>query len=278
VAAVALFTLGVPDWGEVDWGEVAGQERERIEQTFDVGDAPSLQIDNFSGSVTVRAGEGDTIQVVATKRVRRRSDLERIKIDIDERGGGLVIKTTKPRSLMSASVELEITTPAGTRLDAHTGSGSVTVQGLNGDARLDTGSGSVDVHDLSGDVEIDTGSGSVKIEDVTGEIDAHSGSGSIDVRGARGLVRLRTGSGNIEYQGTPQGDCRFETGSGRITLMLPADLNMEVDLDTNSGDIDVDFDVDGRVTKRKVEGDIGDGSEGSIYAHTGSGSIDLIRR
>ena len=272
-AAVIWFTGGA-----FDWGGVASYERERTEQTFDLGDTPSLEIDNFAGSVTVRAGESDTIQVVATKQAWRRSNLERIEIDMEERGSGLVITTRKPRSLSDASVKLEITAPAGTHLDAYTGSGSMSVQGLSGDAKLDTASGSVDVRDLSGNVEVDTASGSVDIVDVTGEIDAHTASGSIDVRGAMGQVRLGTGSGSIEYQGTPQGDCRFETGSGGITLKLPADLNMEVDLDTGSGDIDVDFAVDGRATKQKVKGVIGDGSQGSIFAHTGSGSIDLIRR
>jgi hypothetical protein len=273
VAAVVWFT-GV----SFDWGGVTSYERGRIEQTFDLGDAPSLEIDNFAGSVTVRAGTDGTIRVVATKQARLRSSLERIEIDMDERGDGLEIRTRKPPGLSTASVKLEITAPAGTRLDVYTASGSMSVQGLSGDVKLEAASGSVDVRDLSGDVEVDTASGSVEIVDVTGRIDAHASSGSIDARGAMGQVQLATGSGSIEYQGTPQGDCRFVTGSGRITLMLPAELNMEVELDTGSGDIDVDFDVDGQVTRREVKGVIGDGSQGSIYAHTGSGSIDLIRR
>jgi hypothetical protein len=274
IVAVAAWLTG----GAFDWGGVAGYETESIERTFEVGRAPSLEIDNFAGSVTVRPGEDDTIHVVATKRARSKSLLERIEVDMDERGDGLVIKTDRPRTLSSASVKLEITAPAGTDLDAHTGSGSIDVEGLSGDVKLDTGSGSVDARDLSGDLEVDTGSGSVDLIDVTGEIDVHTGSGSIEVQGGTGLVRLDTGSGSIEYQGTPEGDCRFETGSGRIRLTLPADLNMEVDLDTGSGDIDVEFDVAGRVTRRDVDGKIGDGSQGSIYGHTGSGSIDLIRR
>jgi hypothetical protein len=53
---------------------------------------------------------------------------------------------------------------------------------------------------------------------------------------------------------------------------------MEVDVGTGSGNIDVDFKVDGRVTGREARGTIGDGSDGSIYAHTGSGTVRLIRR
>jgi DUF4097 and DUF4098 domain-containing protein YvlB len=100
----------------------------------------------------------------------------------------------------------------------------------------------------------------------------------MDVQGASGRVRLDTGSGRIEYEGNPSGNCRFETGSGSITLVLPGELNVEVDLDTGSGEIDVEFGVEGQMGKGEVKGTIGDGSQGSIYAHTGSGSIDVIRR
>jgi DUF4097 and DUF4098 domain-containing protein YvlB len=98
------------------------------------------------------------------------------------------------------------------------------------------------------------------------------------VRGGMDQVRLDTSSGSIKYEGTPTGDCRFTTGSGGITLMLPADLNVTVDLQTGSGDIDLDFDVDGRVTKDDVEGTIGSGDQGKIHASTESGGIDLLRR
>ena len=273
VAAAGWFTLR-----SADWGEVSGSESARIERTFEVGDASSLEIDNFAGAVTVRAVEGDAIEVVATKRVRRRSDLDRIEVNMTERSGGLVVETERPFGMSNVSVQLEITAPVGTRLDLHTGSGSVTVRGLSGTVKVDTGSGSVTVADVTGDVDAHSGSGSVEISDVNGAIDARSGSGSLEVHGATGPVRLNTGSGSIEYQGMPTGDCHFRTGSGRIVLTLPADLNMEVDLHTGSGDIDVDFDVDGRVSKGDVKGVIGSGKEGKIYAHTGSGSIDLIGR
>lgn len=255
VAAVGWFT----NWSW-RWGEVTSYEEERMEQTFDVGDAPNLEIDNFAGNVTVRAGESDAIRVVATKRARRRSDLQRIEVELTERDGGLVISTRKPFSLNNASVKLEITTPVDTRLDAHTGAGSV------------------DVCCLGGSVRVDSGAGNVNMDAVTGEIDAHSGAGSLDVRGATGTVRLDSGAGSISYQGTPQGDCRFESGAGSITLILPADLNVEVDLDSGVGTIDVDFAVDGRVTKGEVKGVVGSGDQGSIYAHTGTGSIQLKRR
>jgi hypothetical protein len=273
---------------------VAGQAR--IEQTFDVGAAPNLRIDNFAGSVTVRAGERGQIRVVATRRAGRAADLGRIQVAISEREGGLVVETTKPFGLSNASVQIEIVTPTDTRLDLHTGSGSVDVVGIHGGVVVDTGSGSVTARDLGGVTELHTGSGSVEVRDVdgglqvdsgsgslslfnvVGEIDAVTGSGSIDVRGAQGSVHLDTGSGSLDYEGIPQGGCRFETGTGSIVLRLPSDLDADVELETGSGTVDVRFAVEGTVSRSHVKGTVGGGGEVSIYAHTGTGNIDVVSR
>lgn len=242
-AAVGWFTaqpwFAAQPW---DLGSVGSYQQDRIEQTFNVSSAPNLEIDNFAGNVTVRAGESGVIRVVATKRAPRRSDLERIRVQMSEQDGGLVIKTERPSTLSNVTVNLEISTPVDTDLDVHSGAGNMSICCLSGDVSVDTGAGNIDTNDL------------------TGWINTHSG------------------AGNIDYQGAPQGDCRFEVGAGNIDLRLPADLSMEVDVETGVGNVDVGFPVDGQVTRRSVQGTIGNGDQGKIYAHTGAGNIDLIRR
>jgi hypothetical protein len=136
----------------------------------------------------------------------------------------------------NASVELEMTVPAGTRLDAGSGEGNVGIGGI------------------------------------AGKIEAHTGVGDFDVGGAAACSWLDTGAGSIRYQGTPQGNCRFETGAGNIAIGLPASPSVWVDLQTWTGRVDAGFDVDGEITERKVKGVIGSGAEGSIYARTGAGN------
>ena len=221
LAAAAAGWFATQPFG---WTASTSLQGERSEEAFAVGEAPNLKIDNFAGNVTVRTGPSGLIRMAATRKARNRNDLDRIEVQVSDRDGGLVIKTEKPSGLNAASVELEITAPAGTRLEA------------------------------------DTGAGNLEITDSSGQIDVHSG------------------AGNIRYQGAPQGECRFESGAGNIKLTLPADLNVQVDLQTGAGDVDVDYTVDGRVTGRAVQGVIGSGAEGTIYAQTGAGKIDLLRR
>jgi hypothetical protein len=291
-AGAAAWLLPFSSGWSVDQGGFGGTV---IERAFEVGESPSLKVDNFAGNVEIRGGGGGEIRVLATKRAGMGGDLDRIEVEMVQRGDDLLITTRKPTLLSNASVRLEITAPAGTRLDAHTGAGTVDASGLTGGTKVDTGAGSVAVRDLSGEVDVHTGAGSVEVQNIQGrlkldsgsgsltvkgmdgDIDAHTGTGGIDVQGAAGPVRLSTGSGSIDYQGSTRGNCRFETGSGGIRLRLPAELNAEVDLHTGSGSIDLGFPVTGEISKRDVKGAIGSGGETRIYAQTGSGSIDLIR-
>lgn len=288
-AAVGGWVLSVP----VSWTGSSMVEGDRIDQTFEVGTAPTLQIDNFAGSVTVEAGERGEIRVVAIKRASSASKLDRISVEITQQANGVAIRTRKPAGLNNASVKLMVTVPRDTYVDAHTGAGSVEVGGVERGAQIDSGAGSViarnlggeidihtgaggvDAYDLRGRVQVDSGAGSVTIDGMDGDLDAHTGTGSIDVRRAEGAVQLDTGSGSIDYQGSPQGDCRFETGTGSITLRLPENLAADVDLHTGVGTITVGYAVEGQVSKRDVEGTISRGDEASIYAHTGAGSIDV---
>jgi DUF4097 and DUF4098 domain-containing protein YvlB len=260
IAAIAAAAAGWFAISPVRVGGLAGSESERYEQSFDVGSAPKLTVDNFAGSVTVRAGGEGQIQVAVTKKASGRTSLDQISVEMNPQDGGLLIRTTKPNLSTNVSVQLEITAPANTQLDLHTGAGSI------------------DAHGFTSDAQVNSGAGSLTIQDLSGSLDAHTGAGSIDVIGATGLVRLDTGAGSISYQGTPQGDCRFESGTGSIQLTLPADLEATVDLGTGVGTVDVGFVVDGQVTKREVRGTIGRGDQARIYAHTGTGSIDVISR
>lgn len=219
-----------------DFGPTASA---RVEQTFSVGESPYLDLSNFAGTVRIRAGEDNTIRIVATKKAPGSSALDRINVNMDQEGDRVTVKTTKRNNLSNASVDLDIVAPRGTEL------------------------------------QLVTGAGTVDVRDITGRINAQTGAGTITVAGAAGPVQLRTGAGSIQYQGTPLGHCSFDNGAGDIRLRLPADPDVRVDLSTGLGSIDLGYEVDGSTSPRQVKGVIGDGSQGSIYAGTGLGLISI---
>jgi hypothetical protein len=233
---VAYRAFDLADSGPVS---VGGPSQERIEKTFEVGDAPRLRVENFAGAITVRSGPDGAVHVVATKRANSRSKLERIQLTMSEQGDGLLVRSRMPHKASNTWVELEITAPADSSL------------------------------------VVNTGAGAVNVRDIAGPHNINSGAGEVNVRGAQGPIQVRLGAGQISYEGRPSGNSHLITGAGEVRLWVPEDLEMKVDLNTGIGLVRTDFDVDGLVKPRHVRGVIGDGSQGSINAQAGAGEVSL---
>jgi len=71
---------------------------------------------------------------------------------------------------------------------------------------------------------------------------------------------------------------KVDTGSGDVTITLPATLSARVAIETGSGDITTDFPIQVRKTGGdELVGTIGSGT-GRIAIDTGSGDVKLIKR
>ena len=220
----------------------SGTTSEGVEQSFEVGDAPTLDIENFAGSITIRSSRSGVIEATAAKRASTRARLNQIEIQMSQTSSGVRIETQRRGGVSNMSVDLDIRVPANTSLVVETGAGTVYVDGI------------------------------------TASIDVHSGAGQVDLRDVEGPVQVQVGAGQILYDGAPTGDCRFDTGAGEIRLSVPAEWNMQVDLSTGIGAVGTDFPVDGLVRLQQVKGVVGNGSQASIVAHTGAGAVSLNHR
>ena len=226
----------------------------------------------------------------------------RVRIGAD--GGGL-----------EAAADVELRVPNGVRVRLHLGVGDVDVRGVDGDVAvdvagatltvsdtkgiltLDTGSGEATLTNVNGLISLDTGSGNVVAKNITSDgfiID--SGSGDVSVDGcACAKVSIETGSGGLRASemttkslslDTGSGDVvlglrnspdvvTIDSGSGTVTLTLPADFGATVDIDTGSGGITSDFPVTlSSKSRSEMHGRIGAGN-GKLSIETGSGSVRL---
>lgn len=160
-------------------------------------------------------------------------------------------------------------------------SGNVETRNTSGDLILDTASGNIEVTGSRGaELMIDTGSGSVRCVDVTAErLDIDSGSGEVDLlRTSVERVRVDVGSGSVDIGVTRQArEISIETGSGGVTLHVPAGFGAELDLETGSGDIESDLPITIHGKSRgEMRGRMGDGST-RLNVSTGSGAIRIRR-
>jgi hypothetical protein len=246
IGAAVVFITGA-------WGVTALRDRggmgparvtEQTQQVFDVEPGATLEVDNFAGNITVRTGPTGQIMLTVTRRAGVPADLARIEVNIRDELEGLQIRTSQPTGRPGNwSVEFAITVPPDTVLD------------------------------------LDTGAGNVVVEGVEGEIASRTGAGNVTVRDAMAPVTLRTGAGNISYEGDPSGLCTFDTGAGNITLRLPADAEVALDLNSGVGNIELGgFEVAGEVSRSRVSGVIGSGEQATIEADASVGNIVLVQR
>jgi DUF4097 and DUF4098 domain-containing protein YvlB len=242
-------------------------------ETLDVDSPLELEVTTGSGSITIREGAVGRAEIVGEIRVfegsfffgRGGEDAEEIvralaadpPIELD--GNRLRIGHIEdPDYRHNVSISYEITVPADTAVQSHTGSGSQTVSGLTAPVTVGTGSGSIELANIQGDVHASTGSGGIR------------------AAGIAGAFTARTGSGSAALEQTASGAIDVTTGSGSVRLRLPENAAFELDARTGSGGITTDrpLTIRGRIERNEIRGSAGSGGP-PIRVRTGSGSVRI---
>jgi hypothetical protein len=238
-----------------------------FERTLNVGGSVDLEVETNSGSITVRPGNSSTVQIRAIISASDSSDsysAEQRARDIEanppihQTGNSIRIDRLFDSSDRHIGISYEIETPPATRLRASTGSGTETIERIQGPVNANTGSGSVRVSDIGDEVRANTGSGRIELDNINGRVDASTGSGGIRASNVMKEVTARTGSGGVQIQlgGSGGFDLHARTGSGRVMVDPP------ITMENFSGDRN---DVRGRIR----------GGGPLIDVQTGSGGVHV---
>jgi DUF4097 and DUF4098 domain-containing protein YvlB len=220
-----------------------------------------LEVKGVNGDVRATLASGAEAVVSAAKRARR-SDPEDVKIEVIEHDGGVTICAVYPTPARArrenicevgdrwstntdnndVTVSFEVQVPAGVEFHGQTVNGEMSAEGMRADTKASTVNGSVRVT-TTGLAEASTVNGSVYVE-----------------------------MGRADWAD----ELDFSTVNGRITLILPASLNTDVQASTVNGEMESDFPmtVSGRFGPRRWKGTIGNGGR-SLSLSTVNGEIRL---
>jgi hypothetical protein len=213
--------------------------------------------------VTVRHGDGDSVVVTATKRVRR-GDAAYVRYDVQHYGAGdqdvLVCalwgedarctptdydsnQHDRDTRRNQISVDFDVSVPAGVRIGAHTVNSAVSVTGATSEVRAGTVNGGVTVETAGGPVSAATVNGSVRVS-------------------------------MPNYK--PTEDMHFATVNGSVVVELGNDVNADVELRTVNGRFTTDFPVtlNGRIDPRHLQATLGSGGP-RITMTTVNGNVEL---
>jgi hypothetical protein len=178
---------------------------------------------------------------------------------------------------------LSLAVPRDCQVDLQTVSAGLMVGGLQAPVTARTVSGEITLAGLGGPVETETVSAPVHASGVTGELSARTVSGDLTVaEGGGGGLWARTVSGAIalDLRASGERDIRLTTISGDLTVRLPEASDLQVKLESTSGQVASAFEelqTEGWPGMRTVRGRLGAGT-GRLRATSTSGRIALLRR
>jgi hypothetical protein len=171
-------------------------------ETFQVSGAPTVVINDPAGNVTVHVGD-DNFVTLNSPSLFGPSDGGGGQVQTSQSNDGNTINVTVPDGLGSFGGALDVTVPANANIEIQSRTGTITIEGVNGQVTAQTESGSISV--------------------INSELS--------------GASTLQSQSGSINFQGSldPQGDYQFISDSGSVNLLLPADASFHLDASHGSG-------------------------------------------
>jgi DUF4097 and DUF4098 domain-containing protein YvlB len=235
-------------------------------RSYPVKGPAELRVDAKDGSVTVHAWSQTSVSARVTVAGWKIGPGEVEVID-HQTGDRVELEVRVPRNhfgiMARRPIRIEINVPRNTRVDVHTGDGSIKV------------------YDIAGEVRMQSGDGGLEAEGVSGTVTARTGDGGVHIEGKLEALTLHTGDGGVEVTALPGSrvttSWRIETGDGGVTLRLPADLSADLDVHTGDGSLSVDLPVQtSHKDNNSLIGRLGRGGA-LVTIRTGDGSVRLAR-
>jgi DUF4097 and DUF4098 domain-containing protein YvlB len=254
------------------------------EATFDrnlsVNGRVELSVSTGSGNIHLTRGSGNQVRIHGVVKSNWGGSDEKVReIAANppiEQTGNIVRIGGRHENLHNISINYEIEAPENSFLEASSGSGNVTDDGIGENAKLSTGSGNIHATGLHGGFSVGTGSGDIYAEQTgDGDVKAQTGSGNVELKNLHGGLRGGTGSGDIKVSGTPASPWHLETGSGNVEFWA-GNAALTLDASTGSGSVHTDREMltQGSSDRHHVTGKINGGGP-TVRIETGSGDIRI---
>ncbi|HEV2426796.1 MAG TPA: DUF4097 family beta strand repeat-containing protein, partial [Acidimicrobiales bacterium] len=230
-----------------------------------------------SGDITVSATSGT--EVVVTLRIDHgapESLLKDTQVEFDESHqtlrvttpaasgtGGFPLRALKHGlfSTGTRDVDVSLSLPEGSDVEADTTSGDCVIRGVVRDVTLHTVSGDavvddaaeVDSHTASGDLVVGRVRAAFKARSASGDVVVREGASQTKVESASGDVRLSvpggstevsTASGDVQVNAAGAGTVVARSASGDVRVAVTPGLEIDVEARSVSGDLTSAFDLD----------------------------------
>jgi DUF4097 and DUF4098 domain-containing protein YvlB len=229
--------------------------------------------------IDLHSGNGEIILTDSTAGdVTAKSDLGRITLSNVEASGALDINSS------FGAVDFQKGKAQSLNVRSNNGGLSLTSLAVEKNVSASSDFGGITLKQVSaGAYDVSSKNGNISMEGVNGPVKADSDFGRINIsQSTHATLDLRTSNGNILFEGSlGEGPHTIRTDFGAVTLNLPADAALNVDLKTDFGSIKSDYEMNtgGAIKKDKNWiGKIGNGGPFlSVQSNNGNITIEKIK-
>jgi len=254
---------------------VVGDPAVDLDRAYILEDATLVLLVNRSGNVRVVPTEEPETTIHARIRIYERApaDGEEARqyaeqlLSVSQEGPWMAVRSEpddRPDNLeVRTDLEVRLPREVGLVLQAEHGNvwagggvGALTVQGRNAD---------VTVEGATGPLVVETLNGRIRVNDATQGADLTTVNGSVFVRVSGGDLEARTTNGAIvaHVQRADVQRCALQNDNGGVTVTLPEDVGLRLDVSTDQGSVRCDYPVSGpeiTSSRRRLQGVSGDGA------------------
>lgn len=229
-------------------GDYKASLDDRQTRTVSIGPNGTLELENFSGDITVMAGGGRDVSIDIIRSSHGKTDadaragLDRVRPEIDVVGTRATVRASyrdRPTSY-SVSTDFVVRAPAGTRLVVNSLRADVKVTGIKGDLEITTASGDIVLTDVGTVQDAKTGSGDVVIRGSASDNSLEAGTLSGDITLTDVKARRITGNtvnGSIVARQVECESAALSTISGDVVYAGSLARGGRYEFTSNSGDV-----------------------------------------
>lgn len=264
-------------------------------RNFTVDGPATISVRTSAANVRVVPGKTDQVTVVLNKEVRgidhnrAQHALDAISLDATQAGNSLTINVNEPSTFgldsFSRRVDLTITTPAATSLDASLDAGNLDVRGLSGTLTADLSAGNLTLDDMTvtDRATLQMRAGNLRASHITGAVKATVNFGNVTLTQAT-LTQdstIHSDAGNVTVDGALRSGASLEVtnNAGNVDVTLPLQTDAHLNATTSAGKITVTgwsgISQSSSGPNTSATGDLGANPTGTVTLHVDAGNITL---
>ncbi|MDB6037466.1 MAG: hypothetical protein JWM99_1307 [Verrucomicrobiales bacterium] len=279
--------------GNIWAGTVAEDDTKK---TFSVSDGGTLKIEADRGSIEVKTGASQNVEIEVLRKVERGSEanakelLAAHVLTFNQDGKNILVKGELPGKWTSGwrgpnlSVKYVVSVPRNYNADLKTAGGDIVIAELNGEGHYRTSGGNIKVGRGTGEIsaktsggditvagcdksiDLETSGGSIKAGEIAGDAKARTSGGDIHLTKVGGVTDAHTSGGNIladQLMGTAQAS----TSGGNVKASFSKQPEGKCVFKTSGGNVElaladsVSIDVDAHTSGGTVKTEFATGDE-----------------